>query len=39
MFEKMTTQELRIYINGCHDRREYDAYFDAACREYNGRVL
>ena len=38
MFQKMTTKELRAYIDGCHASREYDFYFEAACREYNGRV-
>jgi hypothetical protein len=31
-FYAMTQKELRAYINGCHASREYDSYFDYACK-------
>ena len=38
MFTKMTTKDLRRYIDACHASRTFDSYFESACREYNGRV-
>ena len=32
-------KELRAYIAGCHAAREYDAYFEAACIEWNSRYV
>lgn len=37
MFAKMSNTELRAYITGCHASREYDAYFESACRELHER--
>lgn len=37
LFAIMSSNELRAYIDGCHASRNYDSYFDAACREWNSR--
>jgi hypothetical protein len=36
-FQQMSDRELRAYIDWCHVTREYDAHFEAACREWNTR--
>ena len=35
--ERMSKKELRAFIEGCHAMKEYDSYFEAACREFNSR--
>lgn len=37
MFENMSRAELRAWINGCHASKQYDSYFEAACRVFNDR--
>ena len=37
VFKQMSDKELRAYIDGCHARKEYDMYFEAACMEWNSR--
>lgn len=38
MFKKMSMAELDGFIANCHRRRDYDAYFEQACRERNRRI-
>lgn len=38
MFEAMTTKEIRAWIYGAHQSKEYDAYFEAACSVLNSRT-
>jgi len=37
MFEKMSKSELRVYIDGCHESKEYGSDFEVACRVFNDR--
>lgn len=37
MFSGMSVKELRSYIAGCHAARDYDSYFESACKELNSR--
>ncbi len=37
VFEAMSKQELRAYIDGCHASRDYGSDFEIACRVFNDR--
>jgi type VI protein secretion system component VasK len=37
MFDNMSDTELQKYIDGCHATKDYDSYFESACRERNSR--
>lgn len=37
MFNQMSKTELRVYIDGCHARKQYGSGFEAACRVFNDR--
>ena len=37
LFDNMPSWEIRKWIDGAHKSREYDAYFDAACKVLNSR--
>ncbi len=36
--KRYKTPELAAMIKGCHERRDYDLYFEEMCREYNTRT-